>query len=396
MLCFRLQGLILLLLFVPGFVIPTAAKGGTVSIYYTGAIRGELEPCGCSPSLQSGGLSRLSAFVRSERDHKKNFILIDAGNSAGKDTPPGRLKTETLVMAFSAIGFDAIAGFFEYARAGEFAAGLFKRHNVLLLNPADKDNLSDSVVLKRKRYKINISVNPQGQIKNALNILLTDMNANETGWKGWDVVVMSSGETLEAPIEKDGTIIVSGFERGQKLGILKVSYGKSGKVRLVSHVWQTLPLSAAEDAVVRKLINEYDLAIAELMKAEEARQAKSGPYLGAASCKECHAPHYESYSASHHSGAFETLEKVGKSRNPECVACHTTGYGADGGFISKTSTPGLAGVGCEACHGPGREHLADLYRPVFRMMPVDVCNGCHTKQNSPGFNFSVYLKRITH
>jgi hypothetical protein len=49
------------------------------------------------------------------------------------------------------------------------------------------------------------------------------------------------------------------------------------------------------------------------------------------------------------------------TKDKTCLACHATGLGKPGGFVDFETTPDLAGVGCEVCHGPGGTYLQDQY-----------------------------------
>jgi len=145
---------------------------------------------------------------------------------------------------------------------------------------------------------------------------------------------------------------------------------------------------------VRAVLKEYDLKVAALLKEEELKPLSNGQYLGAESCVECHQSFVESWKATRHASAFATLEKAGKSKDPECVVCHTVGFGEEGGFLSLKSTPMLANVQCESCHGPSREHMAD-FSPM-RAVGKDVCLKCHTHENSPMFEYEKYFEKIKH
>ncbi|MEE8412572.1 MAG: cytochrome c family protein [Acidobacteriota bacterium] len=96
-------------------------------------------------------------------------------------------------------------------------------------------------------------------------------------------------------------------------------------------------------------------------------------YVGNKKCKICHLKEWKSWSTSKMAQAFEVLKpgerkeaKQNAGLDPEtdyttdvtCLPCHTTGYGAEGGFVDIESTPHLAGVGCEMCHGPGKDYIA--------------------------------------
>ena len=70
----------LIMLFPP--VIHGRAYGQTrtLNIVYTGVVAGELEPCGCSPKTDFGGVARRAGYLTEHRKTLSPYILIDAGN----------------------------------------------------------------------------------------------------------------------------------------------------------------------------------------------------------------------------------------------------------------------------------------------------------------------------
>jgi len=97
------------------------------------------------------------------------------------------------------------------------------------------------------------------------------------------------------------------------------------------------------------------------------------PYIGSKKCKKCHLAEYESWEKTKMASALTVLKpgerKDAKikakldpekdySKDPACLPCHTTGYGKPGGFVDFETTPTLAGVGCEMCHGAGGKYVA--------------------------------------
>ena len=99
-------------------------------------------------------------------------------------------------------------------------------------------------------------------------------------------------------------------------------------------------------------------------------------YIGSKKCKVCHLKEHKSWSETKMTKAFDLLKpgeradaKKTAGLDPEkdyttdttCLPCHTTGYGKPGGFVDIETTPNLAGVGCEMCHGPGGTYTKSEY-----------------------------------
>jgi hypothetical protein len=97
-------------------------------------------------------------------------------------------------------------------------------------------------------------------------------------------------------------------------------------------------------------------------------------YVGTKDCKKCHIKQWKSWSETKMANAFDTLKpgvvaerKTELGLDPDqdyttdenCVKCHVTGLGAEGGFVSEADTPELVGIGCEVCHGPGGTYTQD-------------------------------------
>jgi len=364
-----------------------------LNILYTGSIQGELEPCGCSPKTDFGGLARLSGYISENKKSLSPYLLIDAGNFSGDDTPQGRLKTETLLKAYGVIGYDAVAfGKREKALQDNFPSPVSKENKVRVV--ADSPHYSRSVLINRNKLNIHISSNPESSEKGKINILLSDLPVSELREiKGWDIIINSSGELMEGPGRTGKTFMTAGYPKGKKLGILTLYFDRSGKITDFSHRWQPLGSNIKEDAAVRGVLNDYDSRVAMLLK-EDIKPLTEVKYLGAERCAECHQPFVESWKKTKHASAISSLEHAGKSFDPECVICHTVGFG-EGGFYSMEATPGLANVQCEVCHGPGREHLADFEKPL-NAITESVCLKCHTRDTSPDFSYKNYLEKVKH
>lgn len=119
------------------------------------------------------------------------------------------------------------------------------------------------------------------------------------------------------------------------------------------------------------------LVVLTVMKsgAQDAAETEHA-YIGSKKCKKCHLKQYKSWAETKMANAFELLkpggdieEKTAAGLDPEkdyttdekCLPCHVTGYGQDGGFVDIETTPNLAGVGCEMCHGAGGTYSQDQY-----------------------------------
>lgn len=112
----------------------------------------------------------------------------------------------------------------------------------------------------------------------------------------------------------------------------------------------------------------------------DAEPSPDAEYQSIENCKMCHSDKHEQWSGTGHAKAYDLLVAVGKQNSPECLPCHTTGYGKKGGYVDEAATPGLKNVQCESCHGPGENHMGDV-EGIVGSPAAAKCAECHMSLN---------------
>ena len=241
-----------------------------------------------------------------------------------------------------------------------------------------------------------------------------------------------------------------GADNAEMVGSVRlIEVGKKGKAAGVIGLYpddaenpvrfELVPLSGElfsdSDRMTQLMQGYQDRLKAEaIAKTDGAVPHPSGAiYVGAAKCGECHAKAYEIWKNTPHAHAFESLDPsfqrkgferlsgVNKSFDPECIACHVTGWNPEeylryeSGFVNEEFAADdaekqlqglLAGNQCENCHGPGNRHVeyieADNKTAAINEVKVTLqqveqtCNKCHDGDNSPGFKFEKYWEDVKH
>ena len=150
---------------------------------------------------------------------------------------------------------------------------------------------------------------------------------------------------------------------------------------------------------IKAILAEYEAKLANQFENERLRLLKSrenGGFVGALACKACHPQAYAAWQNSRHYKAYETLKEKGKDKNPNCVGCHVVGYREPGGFIAIADTPKLAGVQCENCHGPRKDHVSNPIKHKGVKVSKESCESCHHPPHSGSFSYDKYWKKIKH
>jgi hypothetical protein len=186
------------------------------------------------------------------------------------------------------------------------------------------------------------------------------------------------------------TYIMCGSETvvGQLLPNLQVALA-DGKVTSASVNVSRLTASIASDPEMRAMLGDYYAGIVKQMDLPpgEKRMAWASPennpkakYVGAEACRRCHDIEYQQWhDRTRHAHAWQNLQQRVWYFWPQCVSCHTTGYGYDSGFKVKDLTLSLRNVQCESCHGPASLHIADPSKQAnIRAKPTRKhCDECH-------------------
>jgi hypothetical protein len=209
------------------------------------------------------------------------------------------------------------------------------------------------------------------------------------------IVTADGGAAIDSQAHKVGDVLVvaTGTD-GKWLGSITLTPGRLPVTAVTAYrLGEEIP----DDPATAALVADYYGALKEarVLADEPPRPTAGGSFTGAAACESCHPDAYQIWQTGPHARALDTLVARGKDGAPECVACHTLGYGFTGGFVDGATTPERGGVQCENCHGVGSNHIANP-SPEYGHAGEHTCRTCHTAEQSTHFDFDTYWQRIFH
>jgi hypothetical protein len=426
----------------------TGATGEPVRlpVYFTCDTHGRLEPCGCFTG-QLGGLTRAQSWLGQRR--LPDSLLVDIGGSIAGREDYHVIQYRYILDAYHTMGYQALnLG----AREAELDATTLRElggHSKVPLLSASivhagtrQPVLAPSTVVTINERKIGIlavldprSVAAPGpdiailSLDDAISrhlpalaaesdelILLAfapEAELHRLAREFYEFPLILGGDVKQPSqhiaIENQSTIL---FTTNEARTVGQVTLVRTGGAvttadfdinMLYPNIAQAKEIAALSKAF-RKQIRKTTLAVDN----PDAPTANSIPgvkplatYVGSQSCKTCHEEDYKIWKKSGHAKAFDTLVRRESDADPTCIGCHTVGFGEPSGYRRAYGDEKLTDVGCESCHGPGSEHVAQWRidkPPAFKFRPLGAgdCIQCHYGEFSRPFDWDEFWPPVKH
>lgn len=398
-----------------------------VVLLVTGSTNGLLEACNCSGPMP-GGLARRSGLLRSYRAACEYTLTIDTGDLFWIE--PGDLRNNYSLRGYGLLGYDAVVlGDQEWAESDDRLAAMLSGElaPVGLSTTVQSPGSAESLPIRRELLR------PLGEHRIALlsyvgeeafaffdraraEMLRRDSLASLAGRiealraDGATVVLVVHGseDDVRAAAKLRPDVILWGHAAksckellafdavpvvrvGQAayVGVLALALDPGGRVSRSEYRLEVVDEAWPIDHRLLELYQAY--AHQAMRRALDAKREQSIAFATSESCGQCHQAQYRNWKGSAHAGAYRTLQRVDRTGDPNCLTCHTLGFGMEGGFYTFRRTPERAGVHCQNCHRFGTaEHLSAEGRAGLRhqgLAPVteEVCTSCHTPVTDPNW-----------
>lgn len=417
---------------------------GRVTLFVSGDTRGYLEPCGCRRD-QAGGLPARMTVVK--QDDAPNRLLVDVGNLTSGGRSYEILKLHYLLQGMERMGYDAVnlgareAGLDREALAKALGESRLTFISCNLLDQATGNPVAQPAVVKQVAgIRVGITgvtecveeqVGPGLRVRPAAEALSDTLPDLKRRADFVIVLAYARPDTLRAISDRfheidcllggdvsqsseiaerlNRAIAFNVTDKGKVLGKLSLKR-RDGTLDLVTAQALKIKDTIAPAPEMTPLIAEFKESLRQRnveMASEEGldpiarSQTTADLYVGEQACASCHLAAHKTNLASAHMRAYATLVAKKSEFDPDCLRCHTVGYGARDGFLNLQRTAKLAGIQCESCHGRGGDHVkatdAGLRRvSTFRPVTPNTCVKCHDKENSENFRYASYWPKIAH
>lgn len=400
-------------------------EGPAAHVVFTGSNRGELKPCGC-PGAVFGGLAKRAVLLNALEADAGDFARIDAGDLFFPEGPvssvnrgPREAKARRIAEIMLQLDYDAaILGKLDLERASES----------LLADPSVERliRLPEGPIPAGDRGSVRVArLTPDGvpglPAGDDPLVLLTDLDdAGIAAALGgvelpWLVVSSSPDATLSEPmLSWVGDVpVVRPTPKGKEYGELwmwsdapadrastelEAPEGSrawlltSGERRIEVN-FTRIPRDTMDDPSVAELIALAESDAVRADTGEPWQEWEGQTFAGVAACVRCHPAQADKWETTGHARAWAVLEHDGSHTNIDCVGCHSTGFGQDGGFLRPASAGALVDVQCEVCHGPSLAHVYSpgAVPPPQRRPEAATCTTCHQWDRSRPFDFDAWL-----
>lgn len=410
-----------------------------------GDLRGHIEPCGCNPETDMGGIERIAGFLELERSRYKDLEVYSLGSNFhhdkftvtdsfiekalkkigpvaalfGKTELLNRRKIdESLYLLTNQKKSDKFKKLVETDRSIVFGLLEFEDYKV-----SDKDI---EFILKKTNGTSKKKVLLYSGSKSSLNKIMEKLKVDITltaNFRRFEEDADGKERKNESLLKYSGVKITPLGGQGLAIkGITEVSLknfkeSSSSSSSSIPGMDIFSNSSTSENEFVwldRKrlyasslsdFMKEYRIASKNSFKKlvlEKLKFKNDSQYVGSEACKDCHSSAYEVFKNSSHFKAYETLKNKLQHENESCVGCHVVGFDKKGGFISEEHSPHLKGVGCEQCHGPRKDHIKNPVKFSQKHLKdraktlKDVCSTCHHPPHTVGFDRESYWRKFRH
>ncbi len=434
-----------------GFAIlkkPAPPKPQPLTVLFTCDVRGRLVPCGCFTG-QLGGLTRIATLFG--KDDSPDELRVDVGDAIEGGADYERIEYRYIQEAFAKMRYAAL-------NVGRREAGLSAAQlreikarapvpmvSANLLDRATGAPLFDThKIAQRGAWKIALVgvLDPRGmgdalgeglaveEMDVALGKLLPKLKGHadfivllafcdeaamaNLARQFYELDVILGGKVQQPSqkmVKENRSVILATTNEARAIGTLNarlLSPGHmdavKGEITLVSdRIPQDEEIAALAEAY-RAEVRKTKLAIDDPAKlaADMVPGVKAtATFAGTQSCAACHPTAMKAWADSGHGHAFHTLVARQADADPNCIACHTVGFGTASGYRREFGATKLVDVGCESCHGPGSQHVEQRSaggEVTARFHPVGAgdCRKCHHGEFSRPFEYDTFWPVVAH
>jgi len=424
------------------------APMSSLNLLLTCDVHGRLVPCGCF-SGQLGGLTRIATLFGAKTAGQ---IRVDAGDAIAGSADYERIQYRYIQEAFARMEYDAV-------NVGQREAGLSVAQlrelkaqakvpmlSANLLDKAKGTPLFEShVIVQRGGWRValvglldgrstgetlgeGLALEPMDlalgrllpQLKEGADFIVLLAFADEAALSNlarqfYEVDVILGGKVRQPSqqlVRENHSLILATTNEARAVGILEVTtqaphwlIARKGEVQLVSDQIPQDENIANLAKAYRQEIRQTKLALDDPATLTEDTVPGVQPrntYAGTESCAQCHPAAYKVWRESGHAKAFATLTALQADADPNCISCHTVGFGTATGYRREAGpASAFLNVGCESCHGPGAEHVqmrksGGEVTTHLREVGAGDCQKCHHGEFSRPFDYAEFWPHVAH